>query len=79
MRILDFEYSEFLFMLILLAGVVVDAHDQLNSREWNDSPIAIRQKLEVRLKRETEDGNDSFVVKYLIVKLIFTLIHDNKF
>ena len=63
MRILDLKYLEFMFMSIVLAEVVVHAHDQLNSRTWDNSTIVARQNLEGRMKRETEDGNDSLVIK----------------
>ena len=63
MRMSDFKYLKFMSISILLAGLVVLADDQENSRTWGDSTIAIRQNLEGRMKRETEDGNDRFVHK----------------
>ena len=63
MRILDFKHLEFMFMSIFLAEVVVHAHDQLNSRTWDNSTIATKQNLEGGMKRETDDGNDGFMIK----------------
>ena len=63
MRMSDFKYLKFMSISILLAGLIVLADEQENSRTWGDSTIAIRQNLEGRMKRETEDGNDRFVHK----------------
>ena len=63
MRMLDSKYLKFVFMRILLLGVVVHANEQVNSRTWDNSTIAAKQNLEGRMKRETDDGNDGFVVK----------------
>ena len=52
-----------MFMSIFLAEVVVNAHDQLSSRTWDNSTIATKQNLEGRMKRETDDGNDGFMIK----------------
>ena len=63
MRMLDSKYLKFVFMRILLLGVVVHANEKVNSRTWNNSTIAAKQNLEGRMKRDTDDGNDGFVVK----------------
>ena len=63
MRMSNFKYLKFMSISILLAGLVVLADEQENSRTWDDSTIAIRQNLEGRMKRETEDGNDRLVHK----------------
>ena len=63
MRMSNFKYLKFMSISILLAGLVVLADEQENSRTWDDSTIAIRQNLEGNIKRETEDGNDRFVHK----------------
>ena len=57
------KYLKFMSITILLAGLVVLADEQENSSTWDDSTIAIRQNLEGWMKRETEDGNDSLVIK----------------
>ena len=62
MPIVDFKYLKSMFMSILLARVVVFANEQMNSRTGDDSTIATKQNLEGRMKRETENGNGSYVV-----------------
>ena len=63
MRMSDFKCLKVISISILLAGVVVLADEQENSRTWDNSTIAAKQNLEGRMKRETDDGNDGFVVK----------------
>ena len=63
MRMLDSKYLKFVFMRILLVGAVVYANEKVNSRAWDNSTIATKQNLEGRMKRETDDGNDGFMIK----------------